>query len=86
MLDIRMIRSNPEEVKRRLARRKKRYRIDELVVMDEERRNLLVQVEDLKSKKNKVSEEVAKLKRAKQDAEALIAEMKTAGDEIKEVR
>jgi len=84
MLDIKMIRSNPEEVKRRLARRKKRYRIDELVVMDEERRNLLVLVENLKSKKNKVSEEVAKLKRAKQDAEALIAEMKTVGDEIKE--
>ncbi len=84
MLDIKMIRSNPEEVQRRLARRKKRYRIDELVVMDEERRNLLVLVENLKSKKNKVSEEVAKLKRAKQDAEALIAEMKTVGDEIKE--
>jgi seryl-tRNA synthetase len=84
MLDIRMIRSNPEEVKRRLARRKKDFRIDELVVLDEERRGLLVQVEELKSIRNKVSEEVAKLKRAKQDAEALIAETKTAGDKIKE--
>jgi len=84
MLDIKMVRSNPEEVKRRLARRKKEFRIDELVALDEERRNILVQVEDLKSRKNKVSEEVAKLKRAKQDAEALIAEMKEVGDKIKE--
>lgn len=84
MLDIKMIRSNPEEVKRRLARRKKEFRIDELVALDEERRNILVQVEELKSRKNKVSEEVAKLKRAKQDAEALIAEMKEVGDKIKE--
>jgi seryl-tRNA synthetase len=84
MLDIRMIRSNPEEVKRKLARRKKEFRIEELVALDEERRNLLVVVEELKSTRNRVSEEVAKLKRAKQDAEALIAEMKTVGDKIKE--
>jgi seryl-tRNA synthetase len=84
MLDIRMVRSNPEEVKRRLARRNKEFRIDELIALDEERRSLLVQVEELKSKKNKVSEEVAKLKRAKQDAESLIAEMKAVGDKIKE--
>lgn len=84
MLDIRMVRSNPEEVKRRLARRNKEFRIDELITLDEERRSLLVQVEELKSKKNKVSEEVAKLKRAKQDAESLIAEMKAVGDKIKE--
>ncbi|HYE11760.1 MAG TPA: serine--tRNA ligase [Patescibacteria group bacterium] len=84
MLDIRMIRSNSEEVKRRLARRKKEFKIDELVALDEERRTLLVQVEELKSTRNKVSEEVAKLKRAKQDAEALIAEMKTVADKIKE--
>lgn len=84
MLDIRLVRSNPEEVKRKLARRKKEFRIDELIALDEERRSLLVQVEDLKSRRNKVSEEVAKLKRAKQDADALIAEMKTVGDNIKE--
>ncbi|MDF2840878.1 MAG: seryl-tRNA synthetase, partial [Clostridia bacterium] len=84
MLDIRMIRSNPEEVKRRLARRKKEFRIDELVALDEARRNLLVQVEDLKSTRNKVSEEVAKLKRAKQNADALIAETKNVGEKIKE--
>lgn len=84
MLDIKLVRTNPEEVKRKLARRKKEFRIDELIALDEERRSLLVQVEELKSKRNKVSEEVAKLKRAKQDAEVLIAEMKTVADQIKE--
>lgn len=84
MIDIRMIRSNPEEVKRRLGRRKKEYRLEELIALDEQRRSLLVQVEELKSKRNTVSEEVAKLKRAKQDADALIAEMKTVSDKIKE--
>lgn len=84
MLDIKMIRSNPEEVKRRLARRGQEYRIDEILEHDEARRQLLVQVEELKSRKNKVSEEVAKLKKAKQDAEALIVEMREVSDKIKE--
>ena len=84
MLDIRTIRTNPDEVKRRLAKRGQTYRIDEVIVLDEKRRELLAQVEDLKSKKNKVSEEVAKLKKAKQDAESLILEMREVSDKIKE--
>lgn len=84
MLDIRAIRSNPEEVKRKLARRGQEYRIDDILKLDEERRQLLSQVEELKSRKNKVSEEVARLKKARQDADALIAEMRQVSDKIKE--
>ncbi|MFZ5353157.1 MAG: serine--tRNA ligase [Bacillota bacterium] len=84
MLDIKLIRSNAEEVKSRLTRRGQEYRIDEILELDEVRRQLLVQVEELKSKKNKVSEEVAKLKKAKQNAEALIAEMREVSEKIKE--
>ncbi len=84
MLDIRLIRTNPEEVKRKLARRGQEYKIQEILELDEAKRQLLVQVEELKSRKNKVSEEVAKLKRAKQDAEALITEMREVSDKIKE--
>lgn len=85
MLDIRAIRSNPEEIKRKLMRRGQAYRIDDIVSLDEARRQMLVEVEELKSRKNKVSEEVAKLKKAKQDAEALILEMREVSDKIKEL-
>jgi len=84
MLDIKAIRSNPDEIKRKLKRRGQEYRIDEILELDEKRRQILYDVEELKSKKNKVSEEVAKLKKAKQDAEALIAEMREVSDKIKE--
>lgn len=84
MLDIREIRSNAEEVKRKLGRRKNSYNIDEIIALDEKRRKILVEVEELKAKKNKVSEEVAKLKKAKEDAEALILEMRTVSEKIKE--
>ncbi|MGE5632356.1 MAG: serine--tRNA ligase [Caulobacteraceae bacterium] len=84
MLDIRAIRSNPEEIKRKLLRRGQEFRIDDVLELDEKRRQILYEVEELKSKKNKVSEEVAKLKKAKADAEALITEMREVSDKIKE--
>lgn len=84
MLDIKAIRSNPEEVKARLARRGQAFRIDEISQLDIERRELLTAVEELKAQKNKVSEEVAKRKKAKEDAEELIAENKKISEKIKE--
>jgi seryl-tRNA synthetase len=85
MLDIRAIRSNPEEIKRKLSRRGQEFRIDDIVKLDEERRQVLYSVEELKSKKNKVSEVVAKLKKAKQDAAAMVLEMREVSDKIKEL-
>ena len=58
MLDIRAIRSNPEEIKRKLSRRGQEFRIDEVLEIDEKRRQIIYEVEELKSKKNRVSEEV----------------------------
>ena len=83
MLDIRAIRSNPEEIKRKLARRGEEFRIDDILKLDEQRRNVIFEVEDLKSKKNKVSEEVAKLKKAKQDADTMVLEMREVSERIK---
>lgn len=85
MLDIRAIRSNPEEIKRKLSRRGQGFRIDEVLKLDEERRQVIFEVEELKSKKNKVSEEVAKLKKAKQDAEAMVLEMREVSEKIKQM-
>lgn len=84
MLDIRAIRTNPEEVKAKLARRGQQFRIDEILQLDIQRRELLTTVEELKAQKNKVSEEVAKLKKAKGDAESLIQENKKISEKIKE--
>ncbi len=85
MLDIRAIRSNPEEIKRKLSRRGQEFRIYDILKLDEQRRQVIYEVEELKSKKNKVSEEVAKLKKAKQDAEAMVLEMRAVSERIKEL-
>ena len=84
MLDIRVIRANPEEVIRKLNRRGGEYRISELLELDEKRRELLGVVEELKGKRNKVSEEIAKIKKEKGNADSMILEMKEVSDKIKE--
>ncbi|RUM59259.1 MAG: serine--tRNA ligase [Persephonella sp.] len=63
MLDIKLIRQNPDYVKERLATRDKAYSImiDELLAVDNERRNIISEVEKLKSEKNKLSKEIGKL-------------------------
>ena len=84
MLDIKAIRTNPDEVKAKLARRGQQFRIDEILQLDIERRELLTSVEELKAQKNKVSEEVAKRKKAKEDAEEMIQENKKISEKIKD--
>lgn len=85
MLDIRAIRSNPEEIIRKLSRRGQEFRISEVLKLDEQRRQVIYEVEELKGRKNKVSEEVAKLKKTKQDAEAMVLEMREVSEKIKEM-
>lgn len=85
MLDIRAIRSNPEEIIRKLSRRGQEFRISEVLKLDEQRRQVIYEVEELKGRKNKVSEEVAKLKKAKQDAGAMVLEMREVSEKIKEM-
>lgn len=84
MLDIRVIRANPEEVIRKLKRRGGEYRISEVLELDEKRREILGAVEELKGKRNKVSEEIAKIKKEKGNADSMILEMKAVSDKIKE--
>ncbi len=87
MLDLKRIRTNPEEIKKALANRGEDFDvsvIDELISLDEERRKILVQVETLKGKRNQVSSEIPKKKKAGEDVTAIMAEMRELGDEIKE--
>jgi seryl-tRNA synthetase len=53
-------------------------------VLDAQRRELITATEALKAQRNKASDEIARLKKAKQDADALIGEMKTVSERIKE--
>jgi seryl-tRNA synthetase len=57
--------------------------LDGFRTLDKERRELITATEQLKAQRNKASDEIARLKKAKQNADALIAEMKQVSERIK---
>ena len=84
MLDIKMIRQNVADIKKRLATRGvKAETIDELIAEDQKRRELVTDSEALRQKRNEVSEAIANAKRNKKDASQQIADMKEVGTKIK---
>ena len=84
MLDIRLIRSNPDLVKEAMAKRGAEVPVDELLDLDAQRRSLLTELEQKKAQRNSVSEKIGHLRKAKENADHLIAEMKELSEEIKE--
>ena len=84
MLDVKHLRANLEEVKAKLQHRGEDLNdLDKFEDLDKRRRELIVETEQLKSRRNEVSQEIAILKREKKDADALIKEMREVGDKIK---
>jgi seryl-tRNA synthetase len=84
MLDIRLIRSQPDIVRAALARRgEPGEKLDELLAVDEEHRRLLQESEALKHQKNVVSQEINELRRSGQDAADKIAASREISDRIR---
>ncbi|HOB09762.1 MAG: serine--tRNA ligase [Limnochordia bacterium] len=84
MLDLRLIRQDPEAIREMLRKRGEDAPLDELLELDNQRRKLIGEVEQLKAKRNAVSDQIAAMKRNKLDASALIEEMKVVSDTIKD--
>ena len=85
MLDLNFVRDNLELVKQKMRERGLADVLGDFESLDRERRRLLMEVEGRKARRNKVSDEIASLKKQKQDASALIAEMKPLSNEIQEL-
>ncbi len=83
MLDLKFIRENPDLVKRAIQLKKERDNIDEILKLDEGRRELIKRGDALKARRNDVTEEIANLKKQGRDATELIEEMRKVSDGIK---
>ncbi|MFH0772656.1 MAG: serine--tRNA ligase [Candidatus Omnitrophota bacterium] len=83
MLDLKFIRDNSDKVKKAIEDRGKPFDLDGLLFLDEKRRRLLKEVEEIKRRKNIDSEEIAKLLREKKDAKPKIAEMRSFSEDEK---
>jgi len=85
MLDLKRIRSETDRVREAIAFKKTQADLDRYLLLDEERRELLVEAERLKHERNSVSEEIGRLKKAGQDAADKVQAMKRVGETVKEL-
>jgi seryl-tRNA synthetase len=85
MLDLKVIRANPDKIKEMLKNRKNDLDMSVFEAIDRERREKLSTLEALRFQRNKVSEDIAVMKKTGKDASAVIAEMKKVSTEIKEL-
>jgi len=83
MLDAKFVRENIEIIKESLRNRNYALSLDEFLKFEEQRRSLLKEAEELRNRRNIVSEEIGRLRIQKQDAANLIDEMKLVSDKIK---
>ena len=85
MLDLKFVRNNPEIIKEALAKRGNKASLDEFLELDEQRRENLVVVEQLKNRRNTVSQEVGRLKKEGKPADEIVLEMRQVSQEIKDI-
>jgi seryl-tRNA synthetase len=86
MLDIKLIRDNPDLMKQKIALRgMKSDSVDRILQLDKQRREFIGEVEKLKSLRNAVSQEIARMKKEGTEADSKIADMKKVSDDIKAI-
>jgi len=85
MLDQRFVRENLEVVRQAIADKNEKMDLDDFIALDERRRALLRDSEGLKQQRNTVSEEIAQMKRNKEDATATIEAMRAVSAKIKQL-
>ncbi|MFZ3122378.1 MAG: serine--tRNA ligase [Thermodesulfovibrionales bacterium] len=85
MLDAKIVRENTQRVEESLRKRNYDLSIlDRFPKIENERRELLRLIEEKREQRNKISQEIAKLKREKKDAGSILAEAKSISDFITE--
>jgi seryl-tRNA synthetase len=85
MLDIKFIRQNTDLVRQKLTERGQVLNLDEFIRLEEQRRNILQEVEALRNERNTVSKQVGEKKKRQEDATELIARMGDVSTRIKEL-
>ena len=83
MLDIKLIRENPEKINELLKRRNKELSIDEILAVDEERRQIQTKADELRAKRKNESQKIGIMKKNGENTDAIQENERKIGDEIK---
>ncbi|MCE9652536.1 MAG: serine--tRNA ligase [Nitrosarchaeum sp.] len=82
MLDPKIIKDNPQIIRDMLKARNVKFDLDELVDVDQKRREFILKTDELRKKKNQVALEISQKKKAGQDASSILDEMKNISTEL----
>ena len=85
MLDPKILRENPDKIRKMLKDRGLEYNLDGLIQLDKQRRNLIMETDEFRKKRNEISMEIGKKKKAGQDSSALLDEMKKVSTQLEEL-
>ena len=85
MLDIKLIRENPDKINELLKRRNPELSIDEVIKIDEERRKIQTKADELRAKRKSESQKIGLMKKNGENTDAIQEEVRVLGDEIKEL-
>ena len=83
MLDLKFVRENVAAVKEMLEKRRSAVALEGFVDLDDKRRALIVEVENMRARRNHASEEIGRLRRDKKDASELLGQMKELSERLK---
>lgn len=85
MLDIKLIRENPEKINELLKRRSPDLSIDKVIEIDEERRKVQTEADELRAKRKADSQKIGMMKKNGENTDSIQEEVRTLGDKIKEL-
>ena len=85
MLDIKLIRENPEKINELLKRRNPELSIDTIIAIDADRRKVQAQADELRAKRKSESQKIGMMKKNGENTDAIQEEVRKLGDEIKEL-
>ena len=85
MLDIKLIRENPEKINELLKRRNPALSVDEVLAVDEERRQIQAQADELRAKRKTESQKIGEMKKKGENTDKIQEEVRFLGDEVKDL-
>lgn len=85
MLDIKLIRENPEKINELLKRRNPSLSIDEVLEVDAQRRKIQTEADNLRQQRKSMSEKIGQMKKNGENTDEMQAQVRASGDKIKEL-
>ena len=82
MLDMKMIRENPESIRKMLKDRDVQFDLDSLLELDKKRRDMIISTDELRKKKNEMSIKISEAKKTGNEATTIIQEMQSVSQDL----